>query len=149
MDQAQEEASKSAPTPENQGILINDMKYSYSITKSESNEGSLLIKLFEPNEKSNMYFTYEAPMEQLTKEMKFLSICETLDEMIEYLLDAFSQGNANVEEKDGVYNLEFKVSGIKKKFAVQLTKHEIEQPQPEEEPKSGLESKIDKLEKNY
>ena len=149
MDQVQEEASKSAPTPENQGILINDMKYSYSITKSESNEGSLLIKLFEPNEKSNMYFTYEAPMEQLTKEMKFLSICETLDEMIEYLLDAFSQGNANVEEKDGVYNLEFKVSGIKKKFAVQLTKHEIEQPQPEEEPKSGLESKIDKLEKNY
>ena len=149
MDQVQEEASKSAPTPENQGILINDMKYSYSITKSESNEGSLLIKLFEPNEKSNMYFTYEAPMEQLTKEMKFLSICETLDEMIEYLLDAFSQGNANVEEKDGVYNLEFKVSGIKKKFAVQLTKHEIEQPQSEEEPKSGLESKIDKLEKNY
>ena len=149
MDQVQEEASKSAPTPENQGILINDMKYSYSITKSESNEGSLLIKLFEPNEKSNMYFTYEAPMEQLTKEMKFLSICETLDEMIEYLLDTFSQGNANVEEKDGVYNLEFKVSGIKKKFAVQLTKHEIEQPQSEEEPKSGLESKIDKLEKNY
>ena len=115
MDQVQKEASKSAPTPENQGILINDMKYSYSITKSESNEGSLLIKLFEPNEKSNMYFTYEAPMEQLTKEMKFLSICETLDEMIEYLLDTFSQGNANVEEKDGVYNLEFKVSGIKKK----------------------------------
>ena len=114
MDKVQEAASQSAPTPENQGITINNMKYSYLITKSESNEGSLLIKLFEPNEKSNMYFTYEAPMEQLTKEMKFLSICETLDEMIEYLLDAFSQGNANVEEKDGVYNLEFKVIGKKR-----------------------------------
>jgi len=34
MDQAQEEVSQSAQIPENQGILINDMKYSYSITKS-------------------------------------------------------------------------------------------------------------------
>ena len=146
MDQVQEEASQSAPTPENQGILINDMKYSYSITKSESSEDSLFIKLFEPNEKSNKYFTYEAPMEQLTKDVKFLAVYETLDEIIDNLKDIFNQGNARVEEKDGAYNLEFKVSGIKKKFAIQLTKHEIEQPK---EPKSGLESKIDKLEKNY
>ena len=103
MDQAQEEASKSAPTPENQGILINDMKYSYSITKSECNEGSLLIKLFEPNEKSNMYFTYEAPMEQLIEEVKFLSLYENLDEIIDNLNDIFSQGNVLVEEKNGVY----------------------------------------------
>ena len=108
MDQVQEAVSKSAPTPEIEGILINDMKYSYSITKSESNEESLLIKLFEPNQKSNMYFTYEAPMEQLTKEVKFLALYESLDEIIDNLKDIFSQGNVHVEEKDGVYNLELK-----------------------------------------
>ena len=142
MDQAQEEVSQSAQIPENQGILINDMKYSYSITKSESSEGSLLIKLFEPNEKSNMYFIYEAPMEQLTKEVNFLAVYETLDEIIDNLKDIFSQGNARVEEKDGVYNLEFKVSGIKNKFSIQLTKHEIEQPK---EAKSGLENKVKEI----
>ena len=118
------------------------MKYSYSITKSESSEGSLLIKLFEPNEKSNMYFIYEAPMEQLTKEVNFLAVYETLDEIIDNLKDIFSQGNARVEEKDGVYNLEFKVSGIKNKFSIQLTKHEIEQPK---EAKSGLENKVKEI----
>ena len=148
MNKVQEAESQSVPAPENQGITINDMKYSYLITKSENKEDSLFIKLFDPNEKSNMYFTYDAPMEQLTKDVKFLSLYETLDEIIDNLNDIFSQGNAHVEEKDGVYNLEFKVSGIKKTFTIQLTKHEIEQPHPEE-PKSGLESKIDKLEKNY
>ena len=36
--------------------------------------------------------------------------------------------------------------GIKKKFAIQLTKHEIEQVK---EPKNEIESRINKLEKNY
>ena len=146
MEKVQEAQSQSAPTPENQGIVINNVTYSYSITKSEGNEGSVLIKLFEPNQKSDMYFTYEASMEQLIKEVKFLAVYETIDEIIDNLKDIFSQGNASVEEKDGVYNLEFKVIGIKKKFAIQLTKHEIEQVK---EPKNEIESRINKLEKNY
>ena len=149
MDQVQEAVSKSAPTPEIEGILINDMKYSYSITKSESNEGSLLIKLFEPNQKSNMYFTYEAPMEQLTKEVKFLAVYETLDEIIDNLKDILSQGNARVEEKDGVYNLELKVSGIKKTYFIQLTKHEIEKAKEPINENGSIESKLNKLENNY
>ena len=146
MEKVQEAQSQSAPTPENQGIVINNVTYSYSITKSEGNEGSVLIKLFEPNQKSDMYFTYEASMEQLIKEVKFLAVYETIDEIIDNLKDIFNQGNASVEEKDGVYNLEFKVIGIKKKFAIQLTKHEIEQVK---EPKNEIESRINKLEKNY
>ena len=150
MSQEKEALSENAPSgpifPENQGILIGDVKYSYSITKSESNEESLIIKLIDPSQKSNIYFTYEAPMEQLIKEIKFLSLCESLDEMIESLQDVFSQGNVFVEEKDGVYNMEFKVSGIKKKCIIQLTKNEIEQPK---EPENEIESKINKLEKNY
>ena len=114
MEKVQEAQSQSAPTPENQGIVINNVTYSYSITKSEGNEGSVLIKLFEPNQKSDMHFTYEASMEQLIKEVKFLAVYETIDEIIDNLKDIFSQGNASVEEKDGVYNLEFKVIGIKK-----------------------------------
>ena len=52
---------QSAPiTPENKGILINGINYSYSITKSENEEEALIIKLSEPNHQSNMYFTYEA-----------------------------------------------------------------------------------------
>ena len=150
MSQEKEALSENAPSgpifPENQGILIGDVKYSYSITKSESNEESLIIKLIDPSQKSNIYFTYEAPMEQLIKEIKFLSLCESLDEMIESLQDVFSQGNVFVEKKDGVYNMEFKVSGIKKKCIIQLTKNEIEQPK---EPENEIESKINKLEKNY
>ena len=150
MSQEKEALSENAPSgpifPENQGILIGDVKYSYSITKSESNEESLIIKLIDPSQKSNIYFTYEAPMEQLIKEIKFLYLCESLDEMIESLQDVFSQGNVFVEEKDGVYNMEFKVSGIKKKCIIQLTKNEIEQPK---EPENEIESKINKLEKNY
>ena len=73
-------------------------------------------------------------------------MCESLDEMIESLQDVFSQGNVFVEKKDGVYNMEFKVSGIKKKCIIQLTKNEIEQSK---EPENEIESKINKLEKNY
>ena len=41
---------KDAPiTPDNQFIIINNEKYSYSVTKSEGKENSLLIKLFDPN----------------------------------------------------------------------------------------------------
>ena len=39
MEKVQEAQSQSAPTPENQGIVINNVTYSYSITKSEGNEG--------------------------------------------------------------------------------------------------------------
>ena len=39
-------------------------------------------------------------------------------------------------------NLEFKMSGIKNQFSIQLTKHEIEHPK---EPKSGLENKVKEI----
>ena len=133
---------QSAPiTPENKGIPINGINYSYSITKSENEEEALIIKLSEQNHKSNMYFTYEAPVEKLSKEIKFLAICENLEEMIESLNEVFSQGNAQVEEKEGEYFLEFKISGfgIKKKCVIQLVKHEIEIPK---EPKNELENGV-------
>ena len=132
-------------TPKEKGILINGIKYSYSITKSENEEESLIIKLYEPNEKSDIYFTYAAPLQKLNKDIKFLSLCENIDEMIVSLKEVFSQGNATVEEEHGEYNMVFKVSGfgIKKKCFIQLTKHEIEQAK---KPTNESVVKINKIE---
>ena len=141
-----EQCAPSASTPkEKKGIIINGINYSYSLTKSE-NEESLIIKLYDQTEKSKIYFTYEASMEKLAKDIKFLAICESLDEMIESLEEVFSQGNAHVEEKDGEFSMEFKVSGIKKKCIIQLTKLEIQQNKGQE---NDIDDKFDKLEKKY
>ena len=141
-----EQEELNAPKPEEKGILIKGINYSYSILKSENDKESLIIKLNDPSQRSNIYFTYEAPTSKLIKDIKFLSLCDGLDEMIDSLYDVFNQGNAFVEEKDGEYSLEFKVSGIKKKCIIQLIKHQIEQPK---EGKNELEDKIDKLEDKY
>ena len=114
----------------NKGILIDQNYYKYLLTKSEEGKDSLLIKLYDP----------------LIKDIKFLAICEDLDEIIDSLKEIFSKGNVEVEEKNGEYNLEFKVLGIKKKCFIQLTKHEIEKPKVT---KNDLEDKIDELEKKY
>ena len=42
-------------------------------------------------------------------------MCDNFDEMIESLNDIFSKGNAQVEEKDGEYFMEFKLTDFKKK----------------------------------
>ena len=136
----------SSTTLEEKGILINQIKYSYSITKSDKDENTLVIKLFDPSQKSDIFFTYEASMEKLTKEIKFLSICESLDEILDSLTEIFYQGNAFVEEKNGEYDLELKLRDVKKKYAIKLTKHEIEKPK---EPKNEFEDKIYKLENKY
>ena len=144
-----EETVQSAPsgpiTPEEKGIFIDGIKYSYSIVKSEKEEESLIIKLYDPNEKSDKYFTYEAPIHKLNNDIKFLSLCENIDEMVDSLNEVFSQGNAKVEEDHGEYNMEFKVSGfgIKKKCFIRLTKHEIEQAK---KPLNESEVTINKIE---
>ena len=143
MEETQKKVRQTTQTPKNQGIIINKVNYSYLITKSKNKENSLLIQLYEPNQKSNIYFTYEAPMQQIINEVKFLSLYESLDEIIDCLNDIFCQGNALVEEKNGVYVMELYVIGIKKKYTIKLNKHEIKQPK---EQKSGLESKFKTIE---
>ena len=129
-------------TEEEKGIFIKGKKYSYSIIRSENEEDSIIIKLFDQNQKSTKYFTYEAPSQKLRNDIKFLSLCENLDEMIISLNNVFSLGNAKVEENHGNYFLELKfvVTGIAKKSIIQLTEHDPEKPKRE------LEIKIDILE---
>ena len=128
-------------TPEpKKGILINGIEYSYSILQSEKYIESLIIKLYDSTHKTNIYFTYEASVEQLMKEIKFPNSCNNLDKMIKYLDNIFSQGNVIVKENNGNFNLELKFFGGRTgKSIIQLTKHEPE-------PKSELEEKIEKLE---
>ena len=132
-------------TEEEKGIFINGQKYSYSISKSENKEETIIIKLYDSSQKSNIYFTYEATFEKLTKDIKFLTLCENLDEMITSLNNIFSMGNAKVEENNGNFNLELKFigSGIIKKSFVQLNKYESK------EYKNELEIKIKTLENKY
>ena len=134
--------SLNAPNGPNEGILINGICYSYSITKTENEQ--LLIKLFDPTEDSEIYFTYEAPFSQLTKDIIFLRMCDDLDEMIESLNDKCSKGNIQVEERDGEFLMEFKLTDVKnKRCIILLTKHQVEQPTNE------LGIKVKKLEKEF
>ena len=124
MSLVQEMLSQNAKPP---GIIINDIKYSYLIYKSEEKDESLLIKLFEPNQKSKMFFIYEALPKQLTKDIEFLASCKNLEEMIDSLKNIFEQGKIQVEENNGIFNMEIKESLNGKKYVIELTKHEIDQ----------------------
>ena len=145
---AEIEIGENAPTvqsPEDIGILINEIKYKYSITQSEKEKDLLIIKLYDPTNNSNYYFSYEATYEKIRKDIKFVSMYENLDEIIDSLKEIFYKGNVEIQEKDGEYNLELKIIGVKKKCFIQLIKHEIEKPK---EPKSEFEVEINKLKKN-
>ena len=129
------------PEIENE-ILINGVEYSYSIIKSEKDRESLIIKLYDSTHKTDIFFTYEASIETIRKELTFLDSFDNLDEMIYSLNNIFSQGNAVVKENKGNFNLEIKFfEGRKtKKYIILLIKHEPKKN------KNELEDKLDKLE---
>ena len=129
-------------TEEEKGIFINGISYLYSINKLINEEELLIIKLYDPNSNSKIEFTYEAPISKLTKDIKILSSCGSIDEVITSLNEVFSMRNANVEEKDGEYFLKliFVRSGIRKNYSIPLIKHEPQKP------KSKIEKNLDKIE---
>ena len=141
-----ESAPNGPITPGDKGIYIEQIKYIYSITKSKEDKDSLKIKLYDPTQKSKFYFIYEASYQKLIKEIKFLSLYENIDEMIESLERIFTKGNVRVEVKDGLYDMELKLTEVKKNYVIQLTRYEIE---PSNKAKIELEDKINKLENKY
>ena len=128
------------------GIFINGIKYQYSLTKSEEEKDSLIIKLYDPTNKSQFYFSYVSSYEKIIKDIKFLAMYENIDEIIDSLEEIFSKGNIEVHEKDGSYNLELKITGVKKKCFIQLTKNEIEKLK---EPKNEIKKELFDLEKKF
>ena len=141
-----EEFDMKGETEENNGLYINGIYYSYSISKSEKDKDSLTIKLYDSTNESNIYFTYNGDLYKLKRDIKLLEVCENLDEIIICLNDIFNKGNAQVEENHGEYNLKllYIISGITKLGNIHLIKHDIKN-----EEKSDLEDKIKKLEDNY
>jgi len=119
-------------TEEEKGIFINEIKYLYSITKEkkeQEEEESLIIKLYNTNQQPGIYFTYVASLHKLMSDLKFLTLCNNLDEMIICLVEIFFKGNAKVKEINGNFYLELKFigTGIEKKFLVQLIKKEYKE----------------------
>ena len=110
------------PTKENFGIFINGIKYNYDIAKSEEKKNSLIIKLYEPDFKSKYNFIYEATYEKIIKDIKFFSMYENIDDIIDSLKEIFSKRNIDVQENNGIYYLQLKIIGVKKNILIQLTK---------------------------
>ena len=110
-------------------IIINDLEYSFSISKLDKEEG-IRIKLFELKTKTNIYYLYEASKEQLIKNIKVLSLCEDIEEMIFSINEIFTQKKVRFEEKEGKYYIELKFEAIGKTkiSTLELTKFEPKDP---------------------
>ena len=135
-------------TGETNGIYINGINYSYSITKSEKEKDSLIIKLYAPLDKSNIYFTYEGDLLKLKNDIKFLELFENIDKIITCLNDIFNKGNAQVEyiRDHNIYNLKLQLilSGTTKNSIIKLNKHE-----PKKESYDEFKDKANKSENKY
>ena len=133
---------------ETNGIYIDGINYSYSITKSEKNKEVLIIKLYDSTNKSNIYFTYIGNTSKLKKDIKFLELFENLDEIITCLINIFDNGNAQVEKIPDldIYNLKLQLNifGIIRNSTIKLNKYTQKQESCIE-----LKDKINKLENKY
>ena len=132
-------------TQKEKEIVINEIKYKVSINKSNNQNDSLIIKIYEPSDKSDIYFTYEASLQKLMNDVKFLRMFDTLDEMLNSLNNIFYLGNAKVEKNQDNYFLELKciINGITKKSTVRLNAIKLRQQ------KNEIEDKLEKLENKY
>ena len=128
------------------GLYINGIKYSYSISKLDYDKESLIIKLYDSNDISNIIYIYKGDMPKLKKDIQFLEFCKDLDDIIANLNDIFINGNAQFEENNCEYNLilKSKESEISESSKIKLIKLD-----KENEEKFELEDKINKLQNDY
>ena len=110
-------------------ITINNSPFLYSISKLEKGDG-IKIKLFESKPKTNIYYEDEALTQELTNSIKFLVLCEDLDEMIIALKSAFDEERAKFVEESNKYFIEFKFEamGKSKKNKIELKKYQPKNP---------------------
>ena len=91
-------------TPGNIGLYINGINYSYSIYKSDYNK-TLIIKLYDSTNGSNIYYTYESDIFKLKKDIQLLESFNNLDEIIKCLNDIFNKGNVMSKLKKNMVNI--------------------------------------------
>ena len=132
-------------TWEEQGIYINGIKYLYSINLSDKKNDSITIKLYNPKEKSDLYYICESHISKIKEEVEFLSSYNNLEEIIDSLNRVFSEGNIKAKEKNGELILELKEceSELEKIGIIKLIRSDINQS------KNELEEKIETLENKY
>ena len=75
---------------EEEFIMINNFPFSYSISKLEKGDG-IKVKLYESKPSINVYFMYEALIQELTSNIKFFSLYKNLDEIITCFKKAFDE----------------------------------------------------------
>ena len=117
-----EEYEIKGETAETEGLYINGINYSYSITKADYDKELLIIKLYDRNDNSNIYYSYEGNISKLKKDIKYIDFCESLDEIKTCLKDIFNKGNVNIEKNNDDLNikLKFNFSGITKFSNIRL-----------------------------
>ena len=125
-------------------ITINGIEYFYSISKLEKTEG-IKIKLFESKPKTNIYYEYEASILELTNDIKFLLLCENLDEMISSLKKAFNEGKAKYLEENQKYYIEFHFEAMGKSKTNKIEFKKFVQKDPIAE----LKEKIELMQSDY
>ena len=137
-----EECYIDGETQETNTICIDGIYYSYLITKSEQDKNSLIIKLYDSTNKSNIYYTYEGNISKIKKDIKYFEFCKNLNEIITCLNDIFDKGNAKLEKNSDEFylNLKYISSGFPQYSSIQLIKHEE---------KNEIKDTINKLENNY
>ena len=106
-------------------IIIDEIEYAYLITQLEKEEG-VQIKLFEVNPVKNITFTYQATSEQISKKIKALVICESIEEILSSLQDILDSGKITIENKDEKYFMKIEITLLNKlsKYELELEKHE-------------------------
>ena len=149
MEQEDSKDTKVTPTVDElkPSIMINDLEYTYSIKKLEDKEG-LIIKLSELIPKTNIYYVYEVEASKLITDIKLLSICEDIEDMINTLEDIFLKGNAIFIEEENKYYIKLIFSGLGKKriSKIELTKHV---PKESKDQLTDLNDKIHELDFKY
>ena len=132
-------------TKEIKGIYINGINYTYSIKKSEKRKDSITIKLYDSEQKSKIYYLYEAHINKIKKDIEFLSMHENIDEIINSLISIFSQENIKINPKNDELILELtqNESELENKGKIKLIKYDINKP------KNQFEEKIENLEIKY
>ena len=110
----------------NKVIIIDELEYSYTISKKENDEGiSIILKEVKPEK--YIAFKYEASPDKIKNEIKALRICENISEMIDTLKEIFILGQITVEKKEEKYFMDLQVLGYGKieKYEIELEKFQI------------------------
>ena len=114
-------------------IIFEDSEFYYTIGELESKDG-IYIKLSEAKPEKNVYFIYEASNEKLIKEIDLFIIFQNTEQRINLLYKTFKDDKVKIITKEEKYflELEFVVSGLEKKYEIEIERIEIHEPTKED-----------------